>query len=139
MADQNEAAKYIDDLMERARKAQATIEFATQEQVDEVKAACILEIEKMGADIEIDGGTAIVNGVDGLRGSRVVASDLRAGAALVSYAALFLPVGMGLQEVTLAYLLSAFVPWPVAVAISLLARFGGIIGDTIGVAIASRL
>lgn len=36
MADQNEAAKYIAGLMERARKAQATIEFATQEQVDEL-------------------------------------------------------------------------------------------------------
>jgi sulfoacetaldehyde dehydrogenase len=36
MADQNEAAKYIAGLMERARKAQAAIEFATQEQVDEL-------------------------------------------------------------------------------------------------------
>lgn len=36
MADQNEAAKYIVGLMERARKAQAAIEFATQEQVDEL-------------------------------------------------------------------------------------------------------
>ena len=36
MADQNEAAKYIAGLMERACKAQAAIEFATQEQVDEL-------------------------------------------------------------------------------------------------------
>lgn len=36
MADQNEAIKYIAGLMERARKAQAAIEFATQEQVDEL-------------------------------------------------------------------------------------------------------
>jgi len=36
MADQNEAAKYIAGLMDRARKAQAAIEFATQEQVDEL-------------------------------------------------------------------------------------------------------
>jgi len=36
MADQNEAAKYITGLMERARKAQAVIEFASQEQVDEL-------------------------------------------------------------------------------------------------------
>jgi len=36
MADQNGAAKYIAGLMERARKAQAAIEFASQEQVDEL-------------------------------------------------------------------------------------------------------
>ncbi|RKY72371.1 MAG: UDP-N-acetylglucosamine 1-carboxyvinyltransferase [Candidatus Latescibacterota bacterium] len=41
------------------------------------------ELRKMGADIEIEGDTAIVNGVDRLRGAQVTASDLRAGAALV--------------------------------------------------------
>lgn len=41
------------------------------------------ELIKMGADIEIGDDTAIVNGVDGLRGAQVTASDLRAGAALV--------------------------------------------------------
>jgi UDP-N-acetylglucosamine 1-carboxyvinyltransferase len=38
---------------------------------------------KMGADIKIDGNTAIINGVDRLKGSQVTALDLRAGAALV--------------------------------------------------------
>ena len=38
---------------------------------------------KMGADIKIEGNTAIINGVDRLKGSQVTALDLRAGAALV--------------------------------------------------------
>ena len=37
----------------------------------------------MGAKIEIDGGVAIVDGVDSLRGAPVMASDLRASASLV--------------------------------------------------------
>jgi sulfoacetaldehyde dehydrogenase len=36
MADQKEAAKYIAGLVERAKKAQSVIEYATQEQVDEL-------------------------------------------------------------------------------------------------------
>ena len=36
MADAAEAAKYIEGLMERARAAQAQIEFASQEQMDEL-------------------------------------------------------------------------------------------------------
>ena len=36
MANDQDAAKYIADLVARARKAQAVIEFATQEQVDEL-------------------------------------------------------------------------------------------------------
>lgn len=41
------------------------------------------ELMRMGANIRIDGHTAIVNGVAGLTGAAVEASDLRAGAALV--------------------------------------------------------
>ena len=37
----------------------------------------------MGADIQIDGKTAIVTGTEKLRGTTVCAHDLRAGAALV--------------------------------------------------------
>jgi UDP-N-acetylglucosamine 1-carboxyvinyltransferase len=40
-------------------------------------------LSKMGADIKIEGNTAIINGVDRLKGSQVTALDLRAGAALV--------------------------------------------------------
>lgn len=41
------------------------------------------ELRKMGADIEIDGNTAVINGANRLKGAQVTASDLRAGAALV--------------------------------------------------------
>ena len=41
------------------------------------------ELENMGADIQINGKTAIVTGTDKLYGATVSANDLRAGAALV--------------------------------------------------------
>ena len=41
------------------------------------------ELIRMGAQIDIDGSTAIVDGVAGLRGAPVMASDLRASASLV--------------------------------------------------------
>lgn len=62
-----------------------------------------------------------------------------AAAGLVSMVALVLPLGMGLREITLAYLLSFLVPLPVAVVISLLSRICSIIGDGVGLLIASRL
>jgi UDP-N-acetylglucosamine 1-carboxyvinyltransferase len=41
------------------------------------------ELKRMGADIKVDNGTAIVRGVDKLSAAPVMASDLRASAALV--------------------------------------------------------
>lgn len=41
------------------------------------------ELQRMGADIELNGGVAIVHGVDALRGAPVMATDLRASASLV--------------------------------------------------------
>ena len=41
------------------------------------------ELIKMGADITIDEGSAIINGISGFKGASVKASDLRAGACLV--------------------------------------------------------
>lgn len=41
------------------------------------------EFNRMGANIKIDGRSAVVNGVDKLVGADVVATDLRAGAALI--------------------------------------------------------
>ena len=41
------------------------------------------ELRRMGANVELDGATAIINGVDHLSGAPVMASDLRASAALV--------------------------------------------------------
>ena len=43
----------------------------------------VSELKKMGAQIEVDGKTAIIEGVDHLSGAPVVACDLRAGAAVV--------------------------------------------------------
>jgi UDP-N-acetylglucosamine 1-carboxyvinyltransferase len=41
------------------------------------------ELIKMGAQIVVDGKTAIITGVKGLHGARVIAKDLRGGASLV--------------------------------------------------------
>lgn len=41
------------------------------------------ELKRMGADIKIDGKSAIIRGIDNLTGAQVKASDLRAGAALI--------------------------------------------------------
>lgn len=62
-----------------------------------------------------------------------------AGAALVSLVALFLPLGLGLKEITLAYLLSSIVPWPEAVLITVLGRIIGTVWDCMALAIATRL
>jgi len=43
----------------------------------------VSELQRMGANIKIDGRTAVIEGVEGLSGSKVKATDLRAGAALV--------------------------------------------------------
>ncbi|MEM7670744.1 MAG: UDP-N-acetylglucosamine 1-carboxyvinyltransferase, partial [Pseudomonadota bacterium] len=41
------------------------------------------ELRRMGAQIEIQGGTAIVQGVERLRGAPVMATDLRASVSLI--------------------------------------------------------
>ncbi|MBT8460362.1 MAG: UDP-N-acetylglucosamine 1-carboxyvinyltransferase [Boseongicola sp.] len=41
------------------------------------------ELMRMGADIEVHGGTATVTGVEQLRGARVMATDLRASVSLI--------------------------------------------------------
>ena len=41
------------------------------------------ELLRMGANIKIEGNTAIVNGLNNLTGTKVKATDLRAGAALI--------------------------------------------------------
>jgi UDP-N-acetylglucosamine 1-carboxyvinyltransferase len=41
------------------------------------------ELQKMGAQITIDGDRATIQGVDELYGEHVIATDIRAGAALV--------------------------------------------------------
>jgi UDP-N-acetylglucosamine 1-carboxyvinyltransferase len=43
----------------------------------------VQEMQRMGADISIDGNTALVKGVASLDGATVMATDLRASASLV--------------------------------------------------------
>ncbi|MFD1677317.1 UDP-N-acetylglucosamine 1-carboxyvinyltransferase [Alicyclobacillus fodiniaquatilis] len=53
------------------------------ESVFEARFKHVDELKRMGADIAVDLRTAVVRGVQSLSGARVVASDLRAGAALL--------------------------------------------------------
>jgi UDP-N-acetylglucosamine 1-carboxyvinyltransferase len=43
----------------------------------------VQELKRLGADIEVEGNTAIVKGVPRLTGATVMATDLRASACLV--------------------------------------------------------
>lgn len=43
----------------------------------------VAELKRMGANIQLEGATAVISGVDRLSGAPVMASDLRASAALV--------------------------------------------------------
>lgn len=43
----------------------------------------VAELNRMGADIKIEGHSAVVTGVGSLKGTKVMATDLRAGAALI--------------------------------------------------------
>lgn len=54
-----------------------------KEQIFEARFLHALELNRMGADIVIQGDTAIIHGVERLSGAPVMASDLRASAALV--------------------------------------------------------
>jgi UDP-N-acetylglucosamine 1-carboxyvinyltransferase len=42
-----------------------------------------VELQRLGADIKIDGNTAFVKGVARLQGATVMATDLRASASLI--------------------------------------------------------
>jgi len=54
-----------------------------QESVFESRFSHVSELKRMGAQIELQGNTAVVTGTDQLKGADVRATDLRAGAALV--------------------------------------------------------
>ena len=43
----------------------------------------VAELKRMGAELRLEGATAVIEGVDSLLGAPVMASDLRASAALV--------------------------------------------------------
>jgi UDP-N-acetylglucosamine 1-carboxyvinyltransferase len=54
-----------------------------KERIFENRFMHVLELQRMGADIDLDGRTAIVRGVRKLSGAPVMATDLRASASLV--------------------------------------------------------
>nr|WP_321257861.1 UDP-N-acetylglucosamine 1-carboxyvinyltransferase [uncultured Pseudodesulfovibrio sp.] len=54
-----------------------------EEKIFENRFMHVLELVRLGADIRLKGRTAMVHGVDQLRGAPVMASDLRASASLV--------------------------------------------------------
>lgn len=69
------------------------------EQIFENRFMHVLELKRMGADIELDGRTAIVRGVKRLSGAPVMATDLRASASLVLSAL----AARGTTEITRIY------------------------------------
>lgn len=68
-------------LMATLCKAKGTSVFV--ENIFESRYKHVSELIKMGADIKVEGKVAIVEGVDTLYGTSVLATDLRGGAALV--------------------------------------------------------
>ncbi len=56
---------------------------AITESVFENRFMHVQEMQRMGADIKIEGNTAIIKGVDKLNGAPVMATDLRASASLI--------------------------------------------------------
>lgn len=62
--------------------ALATGSSAVEETIYESRTGHIQELNRMGAKMRIDGRSTLIDGVEGLTGAVVEASDLRAGAAL---------------------------------------------------------
>jgi hypothetical protein len=65
--------------------------------------------------------------------------NMTAAAGLVGLVAFISPSGLGIKELTLAYLLSFYVPLPVAAVLSLLFRLWVIVGDLFWAVLAMRL
>lgn len=53
------------------------------ETIFENRFAYVDELARMGANVKVEGNTAFVTGVEALEGAEVIATDLRAGAALI--------------------------------------------------------
>jgi UDP-N-acetylglucosamine 1-carboxyvinyltransferase len=56
---------------------------AIRETIFENRFMHAVELQRLGADIHIEGNTAMVRGVERLQGATVMATDLRASASLV--------------------------------------------------------
>ena len=66
-----------------ARHASPTAPRVITETIFENRFMHALELQRLGADISIQGNTAVVRGVERLQGATVMATDLRASAGLV--------------------------------------------------------
>jgi hypothetical protein len=64
---------------------------------------------------------------------------INAAAYFIGYVSFITPSGLGFREASLAFLLSAYFPPPVAVAIAFMARLWSIAGEFLGVSIAMWL
>lgn len=53
------------------------------ETVFEARFKYVDELKRMGANIKVDGKTAVIKGIDNLSGAKISATDLRAGAAFI--------------------------------------------------------
>ena len=58
-------------------------EAVIKEEIWENRFMHVMELTRMGSDIRVDGNMAIIKGVNKLSAANVMASDLRAGAALI--------------------------------------------------------
>ncbi|CAN8138754.1 UDP-N-acetylglucosamine 1-carboxyvinyltransferase [uncultured Thiomicrorhabdus sp.] len=58
-------------------------ESKVEENIFENRFMHVSELARMGAKIDVDGNTALIHGVEQLKGARVMATDLRASACLV--------------------------------------------------------
>ena len=58
-------------------------ESSVKETIFENRFMHVQELNRMGADITINGTTALINGVDSISGAQVMATDLRASASLI--------------------------------------------------------
>ena len=65
--------------------------------------------------------------------------NMTVAAGLVSLVAFIFPSGLGIREITLAYLLSFYVPLPVAAVLALLFRLWIVVGDLLWALLAVRL
>ena len=62
---------------------QSHLVFRTGRNVFEGRFLHVPELQRMGADITLRGNTAVIQGVPGLSGAQVMATELRASACLV--------------------------------------------------------
>ncbi len=76
---------FATDLQAQFMALMATVrgESHIEENIFENRFMHVPELMRMGADIQVHGGSAIVNGVGSLRGAPVMATDLRASVCLV--------------------------------------------------------